>query len=418
MQFPDTYLLNGSDYFQVFLDKHHRRYGYLGNVSRLVFLVDGSPSWRQLSADILDNEFVQWVSTLRLKTSNFFALPRWQVKGSPLEDIRRHVIDTDNILDASGVFARDINCKIDSPLQFDFIQMPSHGAVVVSWNHILMDARGIELLMREIITGEPVDYFAKDAHLDMPWKERLQAINRVKDFLIPNVKEGISKFAKKKKRGRHDYAVLEFTEEETRKIDEAAKEAKVGIAKSSFYLAAAQRSFKSINSELTPAWIPVPQDQRRKGRRGPIMGNQVSFLFYSLQGDQQDLPTVVWDIRNQMMDQMRSRLQQDYHVMMDSMRRFPAWLYRHLVASPTKGALASYFYSDTGYSLEGITSWAGHRILNATHYPPNSAYPGLTIIFMRYAGRQKVSIAFPDTETERANFHKFASALHDHLLGQ
>ena len=129
------------------------------------------------------------------------------------------------------------------------------------------------------------------------------------------------------------------------------------------------------------------------------------------------LKEIVSDLRNQMMDQMRARLPQSYFIMMDSMRRFPKWLYQYLVASPTKGALASYFYSDTGQSLMGLDRFAGCYVLDATHYPPNSAFPGLTIIFMRFKGCQKIIFAYPDMENMKDKMDKFESVLKRNLLG-
>lgn len=418
MHFPNTYLLNGSDYFQVFLDEHHRRYGYRGNVSRLVMSIEGRPDWQSITNDIINNPFVQWLCTLRLQTSNFFRFPRWKQVGETFSDIQRHVIYTENVFDAKHVFAKDIRSDRESSLQFDFIEMPTSSAIVFSWNHIVMDARGIETLMHAIINKEEITYFNTATEDNLPWKQRLVSINKVKDFLLPNVKNGISKFANEKMRKENAYHVLQFTKEETKQIDATAQVLKVGIAKSSFYLAATQMAFAENNMPTEPAWIPVPQDQRRKGQLGPIMANQVSFLFYSAKPDNDSVASLVTSFRNQMMNQMRARLQQDYHVMMDSMRRFPSWLYRHLVASPTSGALASYFYSDTGYSLEGIGAWHGCKITDATHYPPNSAFPGLTIIFMRFDDRQKVIMSYPDDDTHRRRINKLANDIRNNLLGK
>ena len=64
---PDTLLLSGSDYFQLLLDRHHRRYGLQGNVGRFAVTVEGQLDIDQLKQALNGDPIFCWLHSLRLK---------------------------------------------------------------------------------------------------------------------------------------------------------------------------------------------------------------------------------------------------------------------------------------------------------------------------------------------------------------
>ena len=277
--FPSTFPLNGSDYFQVFLDGHHRKYGNVGNVSRLVLLLDSEPKMDQLEQKLQSTPHLVWMHSLRLRTSSFFRIPAW--KSFPNEiKIHHHAKQVSQIADLKELINRDIDPKKEPPIQFDIVKLDNNWGFVLSWNHILMDARGAEILLSQIELDSSITFFASDNFPDEAWKMRIKEINVVKNFLVPRVSAGLSLLQSKKTRVTNGFRIINFSKDETDRIDLETAQYKVGIATSSFYLAAVQSAFRTV-SELSdkPSWIPVPQDQRRKGQLGPVMSNQVSFLF-------------------------------------------------------------------------------------------------------------------------------------------
>ena len=164
--------------------------------------------------------------------------------------------------------------------------------------------------------------------------------------------------------------------------------------------------------------MPIPQDQRKKGAWGPVLANQVSFLFYRLFPEVlSDMKATVDEISKQMIDQIRNRIPQSYKIMMAFSRRMPMWLYSYIVKSPTKGAFASFFFSDTGNSLEGFDQFAGIPIMDAVHYPPNAGYPGFTTVFMLFQNRLKVVVAHTDASADTMAIEQFEKAIRKDLLG-
>jgi hypothetical protein len=245
----------------------------------------------------------------------------------------------------------------------------------------------------------------------------------MKDFILDHVKT-LPTIARNagQKTCQYGYRNIRFSIDETRRIDAVCDSYHIRLGRSAFYLAAIIRSFHdAVAAEDTTHnyWVPVPQDRRRKGVLGPVFANQVSSLYYSITQEHiGSMAEVVQTLSASMMDQMRARLPESNKVMMDSMVYAPLWLYRYLIKSPTKGRLASFFFSDTGNSLEGLTAFMGHPLVEAVHYPPPSMMPGWTCIFMRVQDQQQVVVSFPNATSEDASLiNKFEARLRKELLG-
>ena len=418
--FPDIFPLNGSDYFQVFLDRHHRKFGGIGNTSRLAITFSGPLDAGHIQKALNKSELLKWLVSLRLVTSNFLKNPVWKSNrnGSKIsvQSLPKH---TGSIIEYMESHHEWIDPWNASPIKFDLVPLFDKLMLVISWNHILLDARGMETILQNLLDSQHMIVFAKDNFPDLPWKQRLADIKKVKDFLIPAVKSGIRINFPKQKNSTPSikYEVIEFSTQETMRLDAATQSYKVGVAKSSFYIAAVEQAFREIKAHGQGAsWIPVPQDQRRKGVVGPVMANQVSFMFYGVPADMDSMSEVTHTIKNQMLDQMRSQLPSSYKIMMDSMRRFPSWFYKRMVAGPTKEALATFFFSDIGTSLDGLNTLFDMPVEDAVHFPPNSIFPGMTIIFMRFNGRQKIIYSFPEGDLYKMDMDKFEKQLKFNLL--
>ena len=415
--FPELYLLNGCDRFQIFLDDHHRKFGPIGNISRLVIFLSHKPVVVDLTARLNQIPLLRWMTSLRLKTGILFALPKWIINGDDQIYINEPTGSFETIQDCHELIYRDIVPTKESPIQFDLISLKKQCAFVLSWNHILMDARCAELIMGHIGNGHALTIFNENNYLEAPWKWRFREITEVKNYLIEKLKSGLLVGTSDKSKRRQKYRVIRFDNSETEHIDAGADRQLSGVIKSSYYLACVASAFHELASDPAQVtWIPVPQDRRRKGQLGPVMSNQVSFLFYALPSGTHEVTELLSAIRQQMMDQMRNRFHERYLTMMDSMRRFPKWLYRYLVYAPTNGALASLFYSDTGNSLKELNNLLDIPVTDALHIPPNCAYPGLTIIFMRFKDRLRIIYSYPETSDLSEKIDKFEMTLRKNLL--
>jgi hypothetical protein len=118
-----------------------------------------------------------------------------------------------------------------------------------------------------------------------------------------------------------------------------------------------------------------------------------------------------------MVGQMRSGIPASYGIMMGLLRRLPLWLYGHIAKSPTKGALASFFFSDTGSTLDDFTAFCGLPVNDAVHYPPNGGYPGFTVIFMGFQEQLRAVIAYTEAGVSGEDLALFEASLRENLFG-
>lgn len=427
-QLPDVLPLNGSDFFQVLLDKHHRTVGLQGNVSRFALDLAGHPDIEALEEYINHDAYFQWLHQLRWKRRWPFQLPVWKKKGAAARiKIGVHQSDEAKAL-PKALWQYDIKPFSQAPYALDVVlRANGTSTLVFTWNHSLMDSRGAELLMRYLGDNLGEDkqlIFLPPDEPELPVKEQLEHTQKVKGFLFDGkeTKVRLSLLLDQKRKAANHYHLISFSEEETQQIDENCKKYLVRFGKSPVFLATAIRSFNQLleakGKKGDSFWVPIPQDQRKKGAWGPVLANQVSFLFYRLFPDVlTDMKSTVDEISKQMIDQIRNRIPQSYKIMMAFSRRMPMWLYSYIVKSPTKGAFASFFFSDTGNSLDGFDHFAGIPITDAVHYPPNAGYPGFTVVFMLFQNKLKVVVAHTEASADKAAIGQFEKVLRGDLLG-
>lgn len=428
-QLPHTLPLNGSDFFQVLLDKHHRQVGLQGNVSRFTLDLDGQPDAKALEQRINEDPYFRWLHQLRWKRRWLFQLPVWK-KINKVARIRVGVYEYEEPSGLPSIlWEQDIKPWKQAPYAIDLVYRSNGSSTLVfTWNHSLLDSRGAELLLRYLggnLEDDKQLIFLPPEEDELPVKEQLEHTQKVKGFLFDG-KETKTRLSlllnHKKSRAANRYHLISFTEKETQQIDENCKKYLARFGKSPVYLATAIRSFnqllKAKGKKGDSFWVPIPQDQRRKGAWGPVLANQVSFLFYRLFPEVlSDMKATVDEISKQMIDQIRNRIPQSYKIMMAFSRRMPMWLYSYIVKSPTKGAFASFFFSDTGNSLDGFDHFTGIPITDAVHYPPNAGYPGFTVVFMLFQNKLKVIVAHTDASADEAAVVRFEKALRADLLG-
>ncbi|MEZ4981899.1 MAG: hypothetical protein R2769_09995 [Saprospiraceae bacterium] len=277
---PNLFALNGSDFFQIFLDKHHRKFSAVGNVSRFSLLLEGTPDADKLKDRISSDPVLQWMSKLRLRRNLPFQLPAWKIvnSGKSLE-LKIHSAEGDTAI-PDFLFKKDINPYKSCPLEIDLIQYSNGKAILFfSWTHILMDSHGLELLVKYLSEERgafPLQVMASQSD-ELPIVEQLNKAKEVKSFLLDGKQTHLETLQEKVvKEAGNAYHVLRFDEAETEKIAAYSKELKIRLGQSPLFLAASMRCFESMigkkGNKTQSLWVPIPQDQRRKGANGPLIG--------------------------------------------------------------------------------------------------------------------------------------------------
>ncbi|HRB33368.1 MAG TPA: hypothetical protein PLP93_09470 [Nitrosomonas sp.] len=423
---PERLLLSGSDYFQLLLDRHHRQHGLQGNVGRFSVEVKGRLDACQLEKIINNDPIFCWLHSLRLKKQWPLQLPQWiQMQSSDPIPISIFEISQQENCIPKELFEVDIRPYLDPPFQLNLIYFEQDQTTLLfTWSHILMDAQGAEILVRHLgnaIGDNPIQLFASE-NTKFSITEQLRQTQKARNFIFFEKRSIFISFLEKLDGKRINYYhSLHFSETETEQIIANSRRAGARFGRSVFLLAACMHSFSDLLKRKgrinTALWVPVPQNNRKKGACGPLVGNHLSFLFYRLFPQHlETMQKTVDIIQQQMIDQMRKGIPASFSIMMDLLLRLPLRLYGVIVKSPTKGALASFFFSDTGKTLENFKIFCGLPVSNAIHYPPNSSHPGFTIIFMSFQRKLQVIIAYTETAMNKEDISCFESSLRKNLF--
>jgi hypothetical protein len=306
------------------------------------------------------------------------------------------------------------------------LQGAGTGSIVVfTWHHALMDAHGGEMFVRYLGAANTLKQpdWIVDGAIKLPLKIRANIASKMKEFLYNTAQLPLmSLYKKTANRPKACYSTLSFTHQQSAAINERARQLNAGFLVSAFYLAATANAVAQVQKQRgvdnNDVLVPIPLDRRKRGAQGPILGNQVSFLFYRIPNAVlNDVSACTSELIEQMKSLMRSENPVHYTIMLDFLRRMPGFFYRRMLKSPTKGLMASFFYSDTGDSLQDFDELFGQPVNGAIHYPPNMYPPGMTFIFSRFQGALQLTFGYMEPVISTAEAELLLMSVRIALLG-
>ncbi|HRH61815.1 MAG TPA: hypothetical protein PLI68_00680 [Bacteroidia bacterium] len=417
--------LSGTDYFQLVLDKHYRAYGTLGNVSRIVIELSSKLELTHLQQRVNSLEIFNWMQHLKMMRSSIWSIPFWKsISNNELISIREHFSEAI----PESVLGRDLQPNSGNLFFFDLIQTPEAKSILVfSVHHSLMDSKGVKLLMQLLantaIDEAKLNYFPDENRGDYSLYFKLKKSFEAKHFVESfNFKKMATLLRSTPKLKHHSsYHFIEFTPDEANIIDKNSKLNGSVFGNSLFYLSCISRAINTIlekrGTGVGDFWIPVPQNQRRRGGDGTLLSNQISFMFFRLaQNKLGSIKACTADLSNQMKQQIAASFPQTYSIMMELFRRVPLPFYSFLIKNASKGATASYSFSDIGESWEGTDTFMEIPLQRVSHLPANPYIPGFTVVVSKYKGALKFTLAYIDEAITLSEVQVFEQFLRNDLL--
>jgi len=423
---PNSLTLNGADYFLLQMDKLIWRSSGKRNVCTFVVTLPERLSLEDLQHQLANRPAYEWLCRLRLSEGLPFCLAKWKLDAkAELPSIVEYSLVNDEPLPDS-VLSANLDIYRQSAFKIDLLHQAGSGSIVVfTWHHALMDAHGGELFVRYLGTAnlkKQPEWLADEA-LKLPLKIRAQIASEMKEFLYNAAQLPLLTLYKKSAhKPLARYRVLAFTPQQTQVINQSAAQLNAEFLVSAFYLAATANAVAQVQKQrgddTGDVLVPIPLDRRKRGAQGPVLGNQVSFLFYRIPNAVlSDVSACTHTLIEQMKSLMRAESPAHYSIMLDFLRRLPGLIYRRMLKSPTQGLMASFFYSDTGDSLQDFDAIFGQSVSVAIHYPPNMHPPGLTFIFSRFQGALQVTLGYMEPEVSPAEANLLLNFLRNTLLG-
>jgi hypothetical protein len=408
------------DYFMRGQDHRMRRFGLPGNVCCAIFQLDRGFDVDRLRGRLAESPIIDWLARTRLVRPLPLLPPVWRTAAKPKDIFFEH---SDSNTGGEALWSlppvvarRELRPEHGPGLTFDLVRhMDGTSHLYLSWNHTLLDARGLDFLLNHLNAnssknGAPgVQDFvsprqmAPNGGIAGWWHNAQQAHNSLK-WLHDSGKEPLFSLVPTTPRSgpcRNHRRVLTYTEAETAIIDSRSQQITAGFRRSHFYLAACIRALHAIavrrGSRDGAYLVPVPHDTRRHGAKGPIFSNHLSILFYRVESKYAGrISSIVGELSRQMTDQIRDRFPECCLAALEMFKPLPLWYYTHQLGTPTRGKVASLSFSDSGEICSGMTELCGGRILDATHLIPCWRWPGLTVLFLRFGNRLSAIMSWVD----------------------
>lgn len=406
-QLPEKVFLSGADCFHLVLDKHAKKHGTGGNVMRKTFYFNTSLSFQKINAILKSSPVIHWLCNIKLVQGNLFQLPYWKYTDLQNEIIvlEHHAVIENEV--PQSILSRDITIESARFIEADLIYYPSGGsAFVLSWNHILLDAKGTTLLFKHL--DKLVENNADTPDTFFPGKEKktglltyISNMYKVKSFVQSSSRPPVSSVAHGKAKSADNTTatkIISFTAAETKQVSANAFKTGSRFGPTLYFIACCSHVIHAINKQSNNAgdiWLPVPYDGRLRGASGPLISNCVSFLFYRIpQNELNTITDTVKCLNEQMKAQIMDGIPQRYTMFLNMMRYVPLWLYYFLISRTSKGVFASFLYTSTGDNFNELTSLFGQHVHNITMVPALTFPPGLTFVFLKHNEALNINIAY------------------------
>ncbi len=417
LQLPHQIRLAAGDYFMHGQDYRMRQFGLPGNVCCAVIHLGPGFDTERLRRRITESPIANWLTRARIVRWLPLVPPVWRT-AEPKKIFFEHPdqsrgTETPRTL-PRAVLGRELYASRGPGVTFDVVRHDdgtSH--LFLSWNHTLLDARGLDLLLTHLNSdaatdGAPgiQDFISprQTGRKTVTWLSNAKQARGSLKWLHESGKEPLFSLVPRKPRAgplRNHRRIIQFTNEDTERIDTRSQGITAGFRRGHFFLAASIRALHTIamgrGNKDGAYLVPVPHDTRRHGARGPIFSNHLSILFYRVEPQRAGrMRDIVGELSRQMTDQIRDRFPERCMAALEMFKPLPLWYYVHYLGKPTRGKVASLSFSDSGEICRGMTELFGGPILEATHLIPCWRWPGLTVLFLRFGGRLSAELSWVD----------------------
>ena len=384
--------LKGIDYFQLLIDHHNKKKGGLGHIVRLSIWLDGIMDEKLFRQRIDRNPICQQIAKIRITQHGGVGYPKIIFKETNTSiPIAFHDSNTNEI--SNAILNTPVLVYEEPPFNIQVIYLKNGcTCLLFSFHHILFDHVGVQSLLASINGEQNIALFPSK----LPGRPLLQRVNAFFKAIGFAFKQGNYKMSTPtrplpaKNPNWLSYQEHIFTKEETLAINN-----NLGLKKGDFLLAcvckALHQKIFSQQKNHQFIWVPVPVNFRPKGKRGAVLMNGLSFLFYKLTvADLKNIDSTMKSIHSQMKDQIRKKLPRAFIHFANAYWYVPLPIYYPMFNLPSLGKLSSFSFSSLGNSFPDFDHFLNLPVLDIKNYPSNPISPGLTIVFYEFRGQLRL----------------------------
>jgi hypothetical protein len=353
------------------------------------------------------------------------AVPSWRMGADPQIQVAIHAEGTP----WQELATERLRGEWSGKMRFDLIPSADGGVLVMmSWSHLVLDARGIELVWAELARlGAASSVLAEEDSRAVPYAGLTRrGISAVRPFLARYWKlredRVVSAGPPPARAAAPRFEVVRFSTEETAAMKRRAEPVTGGLFALPWFLAVTMRAHaevfraRGISDGTLECTISV--QGRKRGARGPIFQNQVTQLHFALPLDRLATPeAAAGELLAQFADMTREKCDEAFVVMIDWMRRLPPFLYRRFLRREASGQIASFYHAHTGEFLSGVSDFCGGSVLDGWHIPSVPQPPGTGLFFSERAGRLTASLCWREGVLSSEEQRRMLGRLRADLLG-
>jgi NRPS condensation-like uncharacterized protein len=419
LKLPNKLELNGADCFHLLLENFNESNDKSNNVVRMLISINDGEELKKLKRAIEDSEITQWIAQLHLERKSLKA-PAW-IRDFDKEPLK--VVEHSQHSTFDEVKHQPIVLNRDHLIRFDILDTGSDFKLLFSWHHIIMDGRGAGLLIQLLTNHESTldidnSFIFKHPVEKKSFKKRFSRMFDVKHFVEDMLENSLEapEVLHPDVDGFH-HEVISFDKDQSKIIEQNAFDAGCRFGINMFQLACSFLTYKKVTFANKKLWVPIPYDGRKRGSKGPIIGNHISFLFYQIDPNQVSTPKeAVQSLNEQMNAQLKRDIPSKYNDMLSLMRKSPLWFNKWATTRSAKGRISSFLYSSSGqghWDTKHLQTSFEDLIL----IPPFSNDPGITFTFSRFNDTIKLNIVACKSKFDNKKLSLIRDTLQAYLLG-
>lgn len=421
--FRDRIFLSGVDYFQLLIDHHARKKGAPGHQAHLAVYLEGFPGEEEIKAVFSGDDQFRKIASIRLSKTWGLGYPSIKFcDPSSVFPVTFHDETGSDVL-PERYLTVSVNPYRESPVKLQVVRLAgSQTCLLFTFSHILFDFSGVRSFVRTV-AGENKFPLLPEPQSRGTFTERFERFFKGVFFAFREG-NGHMSFPERQlpavSQQKVVYHETEFTTEETRCIYENIRQLNLGSNPSVYFVAAAalalHREIFSKQRNHKFFWIPLPVNNRKKGRGDAMLFNGLTFLFIKLFPHQlQSASATASVILHQIRDQVREQLPEAFIDFSDGYWYVPMPFYYPMMQLPSEGKLSSFSISTLGNTFN-IDELFGCRVTNMINYPSNSASPGITFLFYEYRSKLRIMTSWIDGQYTSAEHESVVRAAGNILL--
>ena len=341
----------------------------------------------------------------------------------------RHAVTTPEALhrELETELGTAIDPRREAPLRFliaDLAHAPgaARSALVLTWFHPLMDPRGAQSFLAELVRLDQRDGHAPrdiaagaaPARNDRrPLRERGRQARRSLEYMrtlspAPLVSPGT---------GRAPYGPVRFRQESFAEHESARGGARAH-REISWRLALVGKAMAELWRHRglpdTPFLLPISADLRPKGERGPMFGNQLAFHFARFRPSETgDVAGLARTLRRQMASAIRDGQIEANRVAMDFLRYRPVSRMLRALPWASQGEVFSFNCADIMDVPPTLDRCFGRRVQNAYHVPAIQPRPGIGVFFNRCHGTNNLVVSWVEGAVDEREVERIVEVVRE-----